>query len=287
MGTAAPSKTPNVVLLASIMSFLPSNYSVPQSNGGKYFKPQPGKNKVRILTSPILGWQYWVDDEAGKQKPVRTRDRLAELPPNVRTDAQGRPQKPKHFWAMVIWDYATQAVCVWEITQASIQNAIVALHQDEDWGSPLEYNISITRKGEGLDTEYAVMPTAKSPVPEEALAALQATPISLEALYEGEDPFDVAQANDPTPDIGASRIENLMQLNKSYPHIGIDVIRAFIADRFGLSKVSSNVIKGIDDNDWAQALQDVVAQHGQPPAAVAAPPGLETYEDDEDDSPGF
>ena len=53
----------------------------------------------------------------------------------------------------------------------------------------LGYDITITKRGQKLATEYRVQPSPHKPAPEEALAVLKATPINLAALYEGGDLF--------------------------------------------------------------------------------------------------
>ena len=78
---------------------------------------------------------------------------------------------------------------IFEMTQASIQGPIQDLVANEDWGDPREYDITITKTGQKLDTEYSVMPSPRKDAPAEAVAALSKTPIRLEALFEGEDPF--------------------------------------------------------------------------------------------------
>ena len=50
--------------------FLPSDYKIPTTS--KYMKFKQGENRFRILTSPIIGWEYWVNTEKGR-KPVRKR----------------------------------------------------------------------------------------------------------------------------------------------------------------------------------------------------------------------
>jgi len=170
-------------------SFLPENYEAP-SGGGGYMKLQQGENRIRILCSPILGWEGWKDKQP-------TRFRMEERP--VTTDFDGG--KTKHFWAFICWDYADEEVKILQITQATIQKSIESLARDKDWGVPFEYDIKITRRGESLETEYSVNPVPHSPVTKEMKDALIAKPIRLEALYDGEDPFDVNLEDviDPLP----------------------------------------------------------------------------------------
>jgi hypothetical protein len=57
-----------------------------------------------------------------------------------------------------------------------------------DWGMPTEHDITVTRKGQKLDTEYSVQPSPHKAAPAEALSAFAATKIDLAKLFEGGDP---------------------------------------------------------------------------------------------------
>ena len=61
---------------------------------------------------------------------------------------------------------------------------------NEDWGDPREYSITINRKGEGLDSEYNLVPSPKAPTPDAILRQYEQANVRLELLYEGKDPFD-------------------------------------------------------------------------------------------------
>ena len=158
--------------------FLPENYEAPQGNAG-YMKLQDGENRIRILSKPIIGWLDWKD-----KKPFRFR--LKE-----------RPEKPlekgpiKHFWAFLVWNYASQNVQIMEITQATIQKHIQDLSKDDEWGAPFFYDLKITRKGKDLDTEYSVTPSPKKDLTDDIKKAALEKPANLEALYDGADPWMV------------------------------------------------------------------------------------------------
>lgn len=159
------------------MSFLPENYEAPKS-GGSYMKLQDGENKIRILSKPILGYIDWKDN-----KPMRFR---MDNKPLASVD----PKKPvKHFWAFVIWNYATEQIEIMEVTQRGIQKSIETLSKDEEWKSPYFYDLKITRKGEGMDTEYFVNPSPHKYVGDYVVDQFAEKPCYLEALFDGADPF--------------------------------------------------------------------------------------------------
>lgn len=176
------------------MSFLPADYQPPESSsGGRYMKLVKGENKVRILTDAIVGWVYWSSDG----KPVRLKSRPAETPADVRRDDSGKPERIKHFWAMVIWDYKDESIKVFEITQATIQSQISSLYEDEDWGHPRGYDLKIIRSGEGIETEYNVNPGKSGLLPPAMVSVFEQSPINLMALYENSDPFDSKMHSHP------------------------------------------------------------------------------------------
>lgn len=174
--------------------FLPEGYNIPASSGSSYMKLQKGENVIRVLSTPVVGFEYWNNDN----KPIRSKE-VPSSTPNIKCDADGNATKVKHFWAVVVYNYDTKAIEILQINQASIQTAIVNLYKDEDWGNPSQYDIKITRKGEGLTTEYSVNPKPAKPVDTEILAKFNANPINLEALFVGGNPFEKSTGGDVKP----------------------------------------------------------------------------------------
>lgn len=166
--------------------FLPKDYKVP-SSGDNYMRFEKGKNQFRILSDAILGWEDWQD-----KKPVRFE---MDKKPSISVD----PKKPvKHFWAFVVWNYNMKRVQILQITQKSIQRALTTMITDEDnWGDPKKYDITVTREGDGMDTEYFINPTPPKPLVKEAVDAYTETNINLQALFSGADPFGANEDIDP------------------------------------------------------------------------------------------
>jgi hypothetical protein len=150
----------------------------------------PGENRFRILSSPILGNELWIAKKP-VMKPLDVPFTREELE-NADTNVDGTPRTPKHFWAMPVLDYKDKAVKVLEITQATIQSAIKDLAADPDWGSPTGYDLVVSRQGEGMNTEYGVIPKPAKPLPDAAKELWDRAVeegFSLEALFDGGDPF--------------------------------------------------------------------------------------------------
>jgi len=185
-------------------TFLPEGYKPPVTNS-KYLKLALGSNKVRILSSTIVGWVDWQTMQDGSRKPLRTKDKQAPINPT---------QPPKHFWAMVVWDYNEGGLKILEITQASIRSSILALFQNDDWGDPKGYDLTITREGEKMETKYTVMPSPKSELSQEIKEKFESTKIDLNKLYVNGDPFE---DDDLNATVKAKNVQEIMNVINEEP----------------------------------------------------------------------
>src|SRR6185369_11752462 len=185
-------------------TFLPQDYKEPIT--GKYLRFEQGSTVFRILATPIMGYEYWVTD-GDKRKPVRKRPQenipQGELEANPKT---GEPETPKFFWALPIYVESDNSIKILEITQKGIRNAITSLSQSKVWGSPLNYDIEVTRACEGLETAYTVLPQPKSELSASAKEMIDEVlpTIHMDALFSGADPF----AGKPTEEITVKDIED-------------------------------------------------------------------------------
>lgn len=160
------------------MSFLPEKYKTP--NTSNYMKFLEGKNKFRVLSSAITGFEYWNTEN----KPVRSPEMFEETPTDIKIDKEGK-YRINHFWAFVVYNYEAKRVQILQLTQKGIMSAIKNYVDEPDWGDPKGYDFVVTRSGSRLDTEYQVIANPHSPAPEEA----KAPKVNLEVLFEGKDPF--------------------------------------------------------------------------------------------------
>ena len=176
------------------MSFLPTTYTkIPTSSN--YLKFQDGDNNFRVLSSAVVGYQYWNIE----RKPVRARENWNFIPADMQFDENGG-FKINHFWAFTVWNYDEQKIQILEVTQKQIMKALKALVDNAKWGDPKGYDITITRSGKGFDTEYIVQPSPHSPLDEKVAKLYAETNINLEALFDGNDPF-MASNGSVAPDI--------------------------------------------------------------------------------------
>jgi hypothetical protein len=158
-------------------TFLPENYEPPKSND-HYLKLQDGDTKIRIISKPIIGYEDWRDN-----KPIRYKQ---EQKPESSFD----PKRPiKHFWSFIVWSYKDERIMIYHVTQVSVIKALTDLVRDEDWGSPFNYDIKITKSGKEMQTKYVVTPLPHKICPLYIKEAFEAKPCNLEAMYYNEDPF--------------------------------------------------------------------------------------------------
>lgn len=184
-------------------SFLPSGYEVPSAQTG-YMRLEQGDNAFRILASPILGYEWWIDTDDGKRKPIRVK--MGDTVPVEFADSV------KHFWAMPVWNRKAQKIQILEITQKGIMQPIKALASNPKWGHPTKYDIVVNRTGEGLETAYSVISEPPSPLEEEIQVHVDDVlpTIRLEALYDGEDPFSPSASESVLSEKDLETIEKVL-----------------------------------------------------------------------------
>lgn len=177
------------------MAFLPDTYER-EASASQYMKLQEGKNKFRILSSAIVGWEYWTAN-GEKRTPNRVKTK-SEVPLEVANSTDYR-KKAKEFWAFVVLNHDGEQIQILEVTQATIMAAIEDLVNNEEWGDPKEYDITITKTKTGAedrDVEYSVVPSPKKPTDAGAKQLYEDMHIRLEALFENADPFKSTEPAD-------------------------------------------------------------------------------------------
>lgn len=133
-----------------------------QNSGGKYLKIDPETGvTVRLLTTPAV-----------------IRKELRE----------GDGAKDRFLWIVLRKndDDEPEAVQVFE-SGAMVFNGICSLAKQKKWGDPKDYDLTITRKGSGMDTEYFVSPSPKSKLSNADLALLKDSNLAVEDLTENAD----------------------------------------------------------------------------------------------------
>ena len=157
-------------------AFAEEGYEVPQTS--TYMKLEAGKNNFRVMGKIITGYEYWNNDN----KPVRQKEQFTAVPEDAKSNPDGSIDI-KHFWGMVVWNYATDSLSTLEITQKGIIKSIMGLIENPKWGSPKGYDLCIERSGSGLLTKYSTVSSPPSAAPAEAIKAFKETPIDLDKAF--------------------------------------------------------------------------------------------------------
>jgi hypothetical protein len=168
--------------------FLPKGYETPEVPSN-YMEFTEGQNYFRVLSSAIVGYQWWVENGEGR-KPVRVRE-LDEVPEEVRNAFNNR-ESARHFWAFSVYNYQTKAIQVLVLKQQTIMRAIEAFAKNPKWGNPKNYDLIVEKVKTGSrerDVEYNVVPEPPTPLDPAIEELASNVPVRLEALYAGEDPF--------------------------------------------------------------------------------------------------
>lgn len=164
--------------------FLPEGYNPPDNSSG-YMKFGDGVNKFRFLTKPVMGTELWKEEEK-KQMPVRIHNGESFSKEDLLLARKG--QKPKHFWAAIVWDYQKAEVSQLIISQIGIIRDIATYCRNPKWGSPLAYDIVVTRSGDTKETtKYHVGADPKEELPAEVTAEFAKYTVDLEAFFDGGD----------------------------------------------------------------------------------------------------
>jgi hypothetical protein len=163
---------------------IPKNTKIPTSS--QFAKLQDGKNKFRVLSDVVIGWEGWKD-----KKPFRHEGQVCKIKPEeVDTNQNGKPNI-NYFWAMVVWNYKDESIQTLEITQKTIMGPLFDLEQNEDWGDLKNYDIEINKKKEGDKVSYTVLGIPPKPISSEIEALYKETKIDLNKLFEGGYPQEV------------------------------------------------------------------------------------------------
>lgn len=162
-------------------NFFPdSDYKMPET--GNYMKFNEGNNSFRVLSSAVIGFEYFTKDN----KPVRMKTMPDVMPSDIKENGT-----IKHFWAFVVYNYESKRIQILELTQKGIMKTMQSYIKNPKWGNPREYDFIVTRTGSGMDTEYSITVNPKDNIDKSITDRLSKMQIDLEALFINEDPFKV------------------------------------------------------------------------------------------------
>lgn len=170
---------------------IPTDAVIPR-NSAQFFKAEEGKNRVRILSDIVVGWEGWKNN-----KPFRHEGNVCQIKPEqVDLNQSGLPNI-NYFWAMVIWNYAEKKLQIWEITQKTIMGVLKDLEDNSDWGDLKGYDIEVNKSKVGDKTTYTTLSIPPKPVAPEIADLYAKTEIDLKKLFAGEYPIEYPASIDP------------------------------------------------------------------------------------------
>jgi hypothetical protein len=163
---------------------LPENYKDP-STVGDYLKVGNKEHyDIRVLgdwnqpRTAVQGWVGWKDTVNEQGAEVRVASRVGVKDKALLYRQGYRDEQIKFFWALVVYNRDVDAIQCWEITQVTIRRQLTNLLENKKWGILNRYDITVSREGEGYDTEYTL---TALPDPE---GGLRTCPIAEQALEE-------------------------------------------------------------------------------------------------------
>ncbi len=132
--------------------------------------------------------------------PVRlayTEDNYRVAQREAQKNIDEKDKKAKHFWAMTVWNYNTNAIEILELVQAKMQKSIRDTSKEPEWGNPVNrYDFVITKSGRDMSTEYSITAIPPSTTAPEITKAYKEKPINLNALFSGGNPFEEATVDE-------------------------------------------------------------------------------------------
>ena len=121
---------------------------LPTKSSG-FFRPQDGKNKIRILQGPVLSYvsQEWSED----RKPIGDKIKYKYDDPRVKED-----KNAKLVLTYLIYSYDEKSVMIWDIQTQSIISAIKAIN---DMAPDLSaFDVQLTKeKGSNGFMQYSLV----------------------------------------------------------------------------------------------------------------------------------
>lgn len=198
-----------------MINFYDSKFKVTKQKD-QFLKLKEGANKVRFFPEHLVCFEIFVEilDEKNQRqiKPLRktepfTSEELSQLTLNNPAD------KAKLTLIQLVYDYADEEFKFWSITQNSLLTALKEYSQNSDYGNPVNYDITISKKGQNLDTEYTFMPSPPKPLDKTIAKRSKNLTFDLKKLLNSEYPAD----NFPfeKKEVKESPLPSISELNES------------------------------------------------------------------------
>ena len=180
------------------VNFFEQGHEIPDKRN-QFMKFVQGKNRIRFVGNPISGFVFYgkIKREDGSEalKPYRRRESEGEfsleemINRDVRMKPDGEIEGQKYFVMGLVYNYQKEKLQVLEITQKSILKALKSYVESEEYGHPSGYDLTIEKKGDGLNTEYTVVVSPPKPLSAEIENLVGETSCDLQKIFDGEYPL--------------------------------------------------------------------------------------------------
>jgi hypothetical protein len=168
--------------MSKVTSFLPADYELKES-GSDFLKFEDGDTKFRILTPATIFVEGWKDGKPFRRTGPGASIDASEVDLDFKYDANGRP-KISEGWAFYVYSHADEKVMILSVTQQTIKKGILTFTSDPDWGSPTDYDLTVTRTDSNGKISYSVKPSPAKPLLKKAQDIVEAA----------EESFDIVKA---------------------------------------------------------------------------------------------
>src|SRR5687767_14412833 len=151
-----------------------SNYQVPKGESA-FLTLEPGDNRIRIASEPAEVVLHEITKD-GKWATQECEGEACEL------CAKGKPKKFKYAYRVI--NRKDGKVYIYE-APAGVFRSIQDYALNEEYGDPTEYDITITKRGEKLNTTYQIIASPKkSVISDEEAEMLETSDVTIEKAYE-------------------------------------------------------------------------------------------------------
>ena len=145
------------------------------------------KHRIRIMGTSkdpatfIQGWEAWDQDNKPHREPYELGKPCSKQLKDIDRNAS-----PKLFWMFTVYHVDEERAKVFQVTQRTIKDPILAYSKNPKWGDLTQYDITITRTGKDMNnTKYSLTPDPdKTPPSEEMLKAIKEARIDCSAVFK-------------------------------------------------------------------------------------------------------
>lgn len=160
-------------------------YKAPQQNS-EFFKPQDGANLIRILTPKqevITYYTQFIEVDGAKEKVI-----YEDKGDGVKPAGDPNFDQPKLNWVVKVLDKDTNQVKTWEISQKTIQNFLFDIAQGKVKNDWTKFDVQITKKGKGMDTEYTLLSDDTAPLTKDEQKIVDESDLDISFMERDEYP---------------------------------------------------------------------------------------------------